>query len=490
MSYPEYHTIKDLSEALRKKEVSSVEITRQYLDRISRLDDEVKAYLHVDEEAALRDAREADEVIRRGEATPLTGIPMGIKDVLCIEGVPTTCGSKILENYVPPYSATVIEKLRREHIVILGKLNMDEFAMGSSTENSRFQVTRNPWDLERIPGGSSGGSAAAVAAALCAAALGTDTGGSIRQPASLCGIVGMKPTYGTVSRFGLVAFASSLDQIGPMTRSVGDAALLLNTLAGHDPRDSTSVPRDFPDYTEELDKGLEGLRIGIPEEYFIEGIDPEVEAHVRKAIEAMKGAGAKVVEISLPHTEYAVATYYIIATAEASSNLARYDGVRYGYRDTSAKGLREMYEKTRSGGFGTEVKRRIMLGTYVLSAGYYDAYYRKGQQVRTLIREDFTKAFEACDVIVTPTAPTPAFKIGEKTEDPLQMYLSDIFTISVNLAGLPGISIPCGLTKENLPVGLQFIGSLFGERTMLRAARGYEALFPFADRYPEIVGKA
>ncbi len=489
MSYPEYHTIKDLSEALKKGEVSSVEVTKQYLERIESLDDKVKAYLHVDADAALREAREADDVIRRGEATPLTGIPLGIKDVLCVEGIPNTCGSKILQNYIPPYSATVIEKLRREHVVILGKLNMDEFAMGSSTENSRFQVTRNPWDLERIPGGSSGGSAAAVAGALCAGALGTDTGGSIRQPASLCGIVGMKPTYGTVSRFGLVAFASSLDQIGPMTRSVEDAALLLNVITGHDPKDSTSVPREYPDYTEGLEGGLQGLRVGIPKEYFIEGIDPEVEAHVKKAIQAMKDAGAEIVDISLPHTEYAIATYYIIATAEASSNLARYDGVRYGYRDKSAASLRDMYEKTRSEGFGTEVKRRIMLGTYVLSAGYYDAYYRKGQQVRTLIREDFKKAFEVCDVIATPTSPTPAFKIGEKTDDPLQMYLSDIFTISVNLAGLPGISVPCGWTKDNLPIGLQLIGNLFGEQAILRAARGYEQIFPAADRYPEIVGE-
>jgi len=489
MSYPEYHTIRDLSEALKKREISSVEITRAYLNRIDRLNDIIKAYLFVDAEAALQEAAEADEIIRRGEATPLTGIPLGIKDVLCIEGKPTTCGSKILHNYIPPYSATVIEKLKREHAVFLGKLNMDEFAMGSSTENSRFQVTRNPWDLERIPGGSSGGSAAAVAGALCAAALGTDTGGSIRQPASLCGIVGLKPTYGTVSRFGLVAFASSLDQIGPMTRSIEDAALLLNVISGHDPKDSTSVPREFPDYTEGLEKGLEDLRIGIPKEYFVGGMDPEVEAHVKEAILAMEDAGAKMVDISLPHTEYAIATYYIIATAEASSNLARYDGVRYGHRNPSTKALREMYETSRAEGFGKEVKRRIMLGTYVLSAGYYDAYYRKGQQVRTLIREDFKKAFEICDVIATPTSPTPAFKIGEKTDDPLQMYLSDIFTISVNLAGLPGISVPCGWTKDNLPVGLQFIGDLFGEQAILRAARGYEQIFSAVDRYPEIVGE-
>lgn len=487
MSLPSYNTIKELSRALKGGEVSSVEITKQYLERINSLDIQVKAYLYVDEDAALRDAKKADEIIQRGEATPLTGIPLGIKDIICMEGIPNTCGSKILRDYIPPYSATVIENLRREHVVFLGKLNLDEFAMGSSTENSRYQITRNPWDLERIPGGSSGGSAAAVASAMCAGALGTDTGGSIRQPASLCGIVGLKPTYGRVSRFGLVAFASSLDQIGPMTRSVWDAALILNVISGHDPRDSTSMPKDVPDYTVELERGLKGLRIGIPKEYFIEGIDPGVERYVREAVGAMKDAGAEVVDLSLPHTEYAIATYYIIATAEASSNLARYDGVRYGYRDKSAKALRDMYEKTRSEGFGTEVKRRIMLGTYVLSAGYYEAYYRKAQQVRTLIRNDFREAFKKCDVIVTPTSPTPPFKVGEKTEDPLQMYLSDIFTISVNLAGLPGISVPCGWVEGNLPVGLQFIGDTFGEQTLLRAAYGYEKLSPFADRYPEIV---
>ncbi len=487
MSLPTYHTIKELSQALSKKEVSSVEITRQYLERIDHLDDQIKAYLYVDGDAALREAKDADAIIQKGEATSLTGVPLGIKDVICMEGVPNTCGSKILKDYVPPYSATVIEKLRQEHVVFLGKLNMDEFAMGSSTENSRFQVTRNPWDLERIPGGSSGGSAAAVAAALCAGALGTDTGGSIRQPASLCGIVGLKPTYGRVSRFGLVAFASSLDQIGPMTRSVWDAALLLNVISGHDPRDSTSMPKEVPDYTEGLKDGLKGLKIGIPEEYFIEGVDPEVEKHIKEAIDAIKDAGAEIVHLSLPHTEYATATYYIIATAEASSNLARYDGVRYGYRDGSTRSLREMYEKTRSEGFGTEVKRRIMLGTYVLSAGYYEAYYRKAQQVRTLIRNDFNEAFKRCDVIVTPTSPTPAFKIGEKTEDPLQMYLSDIFTISANLSGVPGVSVPCGWTQENLPIGLQFLGNTFGEQTLLRAAYGYEEIFPLSDRYPEIV---
>ena len=484
---PAYPTIRALSEALKKREVSSTELTQEYLNRIDHLDDQVKAYLYVDADEALKEAREADDLFGRGEATLLTGIPLGIKDVICIEGIPNTCGSKILQHYVPPYSANVIEKLRHEHVVFLGKLNMDEFAMGSSTENSRFQVTHNPWDLDRIPGGSSGGSAAAVAAALCAGALGTDTGGSIRQPASLCGIVGLKPTYGRVSRFGLVAFASSLDQIGPMTRSVWDAALILNVIAGYDPKDSTSMPREVIDYTEALGKGLKDLKIGIPEEYFIEGIDEEVEKAVREAIEAMRDAGAKVVPLSLPHTEYAIATYYIIATAEASSNLARYDGVRYGYRDASAKTLREMYEKTRSEGFGTEVKRRIMLGTYVLSAGYYEAYYRKAQQVRTLIRNDFTEAFKKCDVIVTPTSPTPAFKIGEKMADPLQMYLSDIFTISANLAGIPGISVPCGWTQSNLPIGLQFLGDTFGEQRLLRAAYGFEEIFPFSGRYPAIL---
>jgi len=483
---PAYPTIRALSEALKKREISSTEVTRAYLNRIDHLDDRIKAYLHVDAETALKEAHRADELLQGGEGTPLTGIPMGIKDVICMEGIPNTCGSKILQNYIPPYSATVIEKLHKEHVVFLGKLNMDEFAMGSSTENSRFQVTRNPWDLERIPGGSSGGSAAAVAAALCAGALGTDTGGSIRQPASLCGIVGLKPTYGRVSRFGLVAFASSLDQIGPMTRSVWDAALLLNVISGHDPKDSTSMPKEVPDYTANLDRGLKGLRIGIPKEYFIEGIDEEVATSVHEAIEAMKDAGAEIVDLSLPHTEYAIATYYIIATAEASSNLARYDGVRYGFRESTAGTLREMYEKTRSEGFGTEVKRRIMLGTYVLSAGYYDAYYRKAQQVRTLIRKDFSEAFKHCDVLVTPTSPTPAFKIGEKTENPLQMYLSDIFTISANLAGIPGISVPCGWTSSHLPIGLQFLGNTFGEQWILRAAHGFEEIFPFAKRFPPI----
>ncbi len=489
MSLPAYHTVRDLSRALQDGAVSSTEITREYLDRIDRLDSQVKAYLYVDPDGAMAMAREADTLIRKGEASPLTGVPIGIKDVICIEGIPNTCGSKILQNYVPPYSATVIEKLKSEHVVFLGKLNMDEFAMGSSTENSRFQVTRNPWDLERIPGGSSGGSAAAVAAALSPAALGTDTGGSIRQPAALCGIVGLKPTYGRVSRFGLVAFASSLDQIGPMTRSVWDAAMLLNVIAGHDPKDSTSMPREVPDYTEGLEEGVKGMRIGIPDEYFIEGIDPEVEKAVRDAIEALKDGGAEVVRLSLPHTEYAIATYYIIATAEASSNLARYDGVRYGYREASAKALKEMYEKTRSEGFGTEVKRRIMLGTYVLSAGYYEAYYRKAQQVRTLIRRDFAEAFEKCDVIMTPTTPTPAFRVGEKTDDPLQMYLSDIFTISANLAGLPGISVPCGWTQAGLPIGVQFLGATFSEPIVLRAAYSFEKRFPFADRYPDLVAR-
>jgi aspartyl-tRNA(Asn)/glutamyl-tRNA(Gln) amidotransferase subunit A len=487
MALPAYHSIREIYRALKKKEISSVEITRSYLDRLASLDARIQAYLYVDEQAALKDAEAADKRIQSGEATPLTGIPLGIKDVICMKGIPNTCGSRILKGYIPPYSATVIKNLRRENVVFLGKLNMDEFAMGSSTENSRFQITKNPWDLERIPGGSSGGSAAAVAAAMCAGALGTDTGGSIRQPASLCGIVGLKPTYGRVSRFGLVAFASSLDQIGPMTRSVWDAALLLNVISGHDPKDSTSMPREVPDYTAGLESGIKGLKIGIPKEYFIEGMDPEVARRVAESIDAMKDAGAEIIEISLPHTDYAIATYYIIATAEASSNLARYDGVRYGFRDETAKGLRAMYENTRSEGFGAEVKRRIMLGTYVLSAGYYDAYYRKAQQVRTLIRNDFRQAFETCDVIVTPTTPTPAFKIGEKTQDPLQMYLSDIFTTSVNLAGLPGISVPCGWTGGGLPIGLQFIGNTFTEEVLLRAAYSYEKIFPFSTRYPEVL---
>lgn len=414
-------------------------------------------------------ARAADEKLKRGEGGILTGIPIGVKDILCMTNVETTCASQILKGFIAPYDATVICKMKESGFVNLGRLNMDEFAMGSSTENSSFQVTKNPWDLERIPGGSSGGSAAAVAAGLCAAALGTDTGGSIRQPAGLCGTVGLKPTYGRVSRYGLVAFASSLDQIGPLTRTVKDCAALLQVIAGHDPMDSTSIPQPVPDYLSFIGRDVKGLRVGIPREYFIEGMEEDVKNSVESAIKLFERNGATTVPITLPHTEYAVATYYIICTAEASSNLARYDGVKYGFR-VPGKDIIEMYKKTRSAGFGKEVKRRIILGTYVLSSGYYDAYYRKAGQVRALFKRDFDRAFEQCDLIMTAVSPTTAFRAGEKMQDPLTMYLSDIFTIPVNLAGLPGLSVPCGFDRKGLPIGLQIIGKPLDEGLMLQAA--------------------
>ncbi|MGH7382841.1 MAG: Asp-tRNA(Asn)/Glu-tRNA(Gln) amidotransferase subunit GatA, partial [Candidatus Methylomirabilales bacterium] len=417
---------------------------------------------------------------------PLAGIPLAIKDVICTQDVPTTCSSKILDGFIPPYDATVMRRLDQAGMVLLGKTNMDEFAMGSSTENSGYKVTRNPWDLVRVPGGSSGGSAAAVTADLCAGALGSDTGGSIRQPAAFCGIVGVKPTYGRVSRYGLVAFASSLDQIGPMTKDVRDAAILLGVIAGHDPCDSTSVNVPVPDYAAQLGREVTGLRIGIPKEYFIEGMDPEVETAIRAAINVLESLGAKAESISLPHTEYAVATYYLVATAEASSNLARYDAVKYGFRAREAKDLLSMYMKSRQNGFGAEVKRRIMLGTYALSAGYYDAYYLKALKVRTLIRKDFEDAFKRCEVIVTPTAPTPAFRLGEKTDDPLTMYLSDIFTISANLAGIPGVCLPCGFTQAGLPIGLQLLGKPFDEATLLQVAFAYEQATEWHRRKPPL----
>ncbi len=458
-----------------KKEVTSREATEALYRRIKEVDEKLGAYLLLTEEKAYRQADEVDRNIAKGEEIgDLSGIPMGLKDILCTKGIRTTCGSKILENYVPFYDGTVVKKLRERNAVFLGKLNMDEFAMGSSTENSGFQITRNPWNLDCIPGGSSGGSAAAVAADECIASLGTDTGGSIRQPASCCGVVGMKPTYGRVSRYGLVAFASSLDQIGPITKDVKDCAILMNAISGYDPYDSTSVNTEVPDYKQSLIKDVKGIRIGIPKEYFIEGIDPDVEKAVTQAIDLFGKWGAEVKRVSLPHTEYAVAIYYIIATAEASSNLARYDGVKYGLRSKRYRDLMEMYAQTRAKGFGQEVKRRIILGTYVLSAGYYEAYYRKASQVRTLMRKDFEDAFRQVDVILAPTAPTPAFRIGEKTEDPLQMYLSDIFTIPVNIAGIPGISIPCGFSRENLPIGLQMMGKHFDEGMLLRVAYAFE----------------
>jgi len=480
-------TIHELGARFRQNNATPTEAAREYLDRIAALDPKVKAYLTVTAEAGLARAAEADARFKTGAPLgPLDGVPLGLKDVLCTRGVRTTAGSKILEGFVPPYDATVVARLARAGAVILGKLNMDEFAMGSSTENSGYFTTRNPWDLSRVPGGSSGGSAAAVAADLAAATLGTDTGGSIRQPAAFCGTVGLKPTYGRVSRFGLIAFASSLDQIGPFAKDVEDAALMLQAIAGHDPRDSTSAAVPVPDYAAGLGQGVEGLKVGIPAEYFIEGLDPEVETAVRAAIEILKGLGAKTESVSLPHTEYGLAAYYVIGPAEASSNLARYDGVKYGLRVPGARDLIDMYSRTRGAGFGAEVKRRVMLGTYALSAGYYDAYYGKAQKVRTLVQRDFQKAFERVDVIVAPTTPSAAFRTGEK-EDPLSMYLNDVFTIPVNLAGLPGVSVPAGFTKGGLPVGLQVIGKAFDEAAVLRTAKAYEGATEWHKRKPELV---
>jgi aspartyl-tRNA(Asn)/glutamyl-tRNA(Gln) amidotransferase subunit A len=477
--------IAELSRMLAKSEVSSREIVDAVYERIDAVEERVKAYLALTRDAARTMADAADREIAAGEKRPLTGIPLAIKDNMCTRGIPTTCASKILSTFVPPYESTVTSRLTENGYVLAGKTNLDEFAMGSSTENSGFHVTKNPWDIERIPGGSSGGSAAAVAADECIAALGSDTGGSIRQPASLCGVVGLKPTYGRVSRYGLVAFASSLDQIGPITKNVADAAILMNVISGRDPLDSTSAPVDVPDFTSVIGMDIKGLKIGIPREYFIEGMDPEVDAAVKAAIKKFESLGAVPVEVSLPHTGYAVATYYILATSEASSNLARYDGVKYGSR-AEGKDLMGMYMNSRAHGFGAEVKRRIMLGTYTLSSGYYDAYYKKAQQVRTLIKNDFERAFGEVDVMVTPTSPIPAFMIGEKSADPLQMYLADIFTISVNLAGVPAISIPCGFTSGNLPIGMQLIGRHFDEQTILKASYAYEQATDWHRRKPPL----
>ena len=480
-------TIKELAALFSRGEAGPVEVTRAYLDRIDRVDPKIRAYITTTPEIALRQAEKAQKRLKKGEdITPLTGVPLGIKDLICTKGIRTTCASRMLENFVPPYDATVMERLNRVGAVMLGKLNMDEFAMGSSTENSAFHPTYNPWDIMRVPGGSSGGSAAAVAARLCAGSLGSDTGGSIRQPASHCGVVGLKPTYGRVSRYGLVAFASSLDQIGPITRDVTDAAILLQAVSGLDPRDSTSSPREVPDYAAGLGDGIKGYVIGLPREYMIGGLDPDVESVVRNAIGSLESMGCKIVDVDLPHTEYAVAVYYIIATAEASSNLSRYDGVKYGLRASDYQNLLEMYKNTRSEGFGPEVKRRIMLGTYVLSSGYYDAYYKKASQVRNLIRQDFVEAFKRCDCIITPVAPSPAFKLGEKTGDPLQMYLSDVFTIATNLAGIPGISVPCGFGKGGLPIGVQLMADSFEDEKLLRVAYNLENSAGNLSRWPEI----
>jgi len=480
-------SIHEIHGLLRSGQIGAVETVSAFLERIGAINPKVNAYLSTMGEQALDEARLFDSGKKRDfSASPLAGLPIAIKDVICIHGSITTCGSCILQGFVAPYSATVIEKLKKAGAIFIGKTNMDEFAMGSSTENSAFMKTRNPWDLDRVPGGSSGGSAAAVAAGLCAGALGSDTGGSIRQPASFCGVTGIKPTYGRVSRFGLVAFASSLDQIGPITRDVEDAAIMLQAIAGYDPGDSTSVDLPVPEYRAALKESIRGLRLGIPREYFIEGTDPQVEAAVRNAISTCRQLGARIVDISLPHTEYGIAAYYIIAPAEASSNLARYDGVKYGHRDKGTRDLIEMYRKSRSQGFGAEVKRRIMLGTYVLSAGYYDAYYRKASQVRTLIRRDFLDAFEKCDAILAPVSPIPAFRIGEKFDDPLQMYLSDVFTLPASLAGIPGISVPCGFTSEKLPIGLQIFGPHFREELILRIAHQFEQATPFHLHRPEI----
>lgn len=481
-------TISELTARLARREVSAREATQDCLDQIQRVEPGLHAFISLDAAGALAQAAAADQALATGAThlqRPLLGVPIALKDVIAVQGQPLTCGSKILGDFVAPYDATVAERLKAAGAILVGRLNMDEFAMGSSTENSAFGPTRNPWDATRISGGSSGGSAAAVAANEVIATLGSDTGGSVRQPAALCGCVGLKPTYGRVSRYGLVAFASSLDQIGPLAKDVQDAATMLQVIAGHDPRDSTSIPEPVPTYRTALGQKLQGLKLGLPREYLIGGLDPEVKAAVDAAITQLGRLGAELVEISLPHTEYAVATYYIIATAEASTNLARFDGIRYGARVDGADPI-ALYSRTRGAGFGAEVKRRIILGTYVLSSGYYDAYYLRAQKIRTLIRQDFLKAFETVDAIVAPTTPTAAFKIGEKTEDPLQLYLGDIFTLSCNLAGICGLSVPCGFTQTpKLPIGLQLLGKPFGEPTLLRVAHAYEQSTPWHRERPQ-----
>ncbi len=478
-------SLKQLSARLAGKKISSVELTQLYLDRIAALNPALNAYITTNAELSLAQARAADVLLANGKAKPLTGIPIAQKDIFCAKGWRTTCGSKMLENFIAPYDAHVIEQFNKAGAVNLGKTNMDEFAMGSSNETSYFGAVKNPWDQKAVPGGSSGGAACAVAARLCAAATGTDTGGSIRQPAALCGISGIKPTYGTVSRYGMIAFASSLDQAGPMARSAEDLALLLNVMTGFDPRDSTSLQRDKEDYTRDLSKPLAGLRIGLPKEFFAEGLAQDVANCVHAAIAEYKKLGASIVDISLPNSKLAVPVYYVLAPAEASSNLSRFDGVRYGYRAPEYRDLADMYEKSRAQGFGEEVKRRIMIGTYVLSHGYYDAYYLQAQKIRRLIAQDFDYAFKQCDVIMGPTSPSTAFNLGEKGDDPVQMYLSDIYTIAVNLAGLPGMSIPCGFGSNKLPVGLQIIGNYFAEAQMLNVAHQYQQATDWHSRAPQ-----
>jgi aspartyl-tRNA(Asn)/glutamyl-tRNA(Gln) amidotransferase subunit A len=481
-------TISEARAQLDAGELTAAELTEALLDRIVAVDNQVRAFLAINDEEARAQAQAADARIRAGEAQPLTGIPLAIKDVFCTRGLTTTCGSRILEDFVPPYDATVVARLREAGAVFLGKVNMDEFAMGSSTENSAFFPTHNPWDLSRVPGGSSGGSAAAVAAGEAPGSLGTDTGGSVRLPASFCGITGLKPSYGRVSRYGLVAYGSSLDQAGPMARSVADVALILQTIAGHDPYDGTTARVPVPDYSAALTGDIRGLRIGVPADYFVEGMDPEVERLVRAAIAALKDRGAELVEVELPHTRYALPTYYIVAPAEVSANLARFDGVRYGAR-VEGQNLWDTLERTRGAGFGAEARRRIMLGTYALSSGYYDAYYRRAQQVRTLVRRDFERAWERCDLLAAPTAPMVAFKLGEKMDDPLTMYLVDVFTLPVNLAGLPGLVVPCGFSA-GMPVGLQLIGRQFDEPTLLRVGEAFQRDTDWHTYLPELAQQA
>ncbi len=477
-------SIEDAHNQLTSRQISSVELTQACLDRIDAVEDRVQSFLTLTPETALAQAERADRMLAAGEGGPLTGIPVQIKDVMCTEGVPTTCASRMLENFIPVYNATAVEKLMAQGAVMLGKGNMDEFAMGSSCENSAFHPTHNPWDLDRVPGGSSGGAAASVASGEAIYALGSDTGGSVRQPASLCGVVGLKPTYGLVSRYGLIAFASSLDQIGPVGRSVMDCALTLNGIAGHDPRDATSVKREPVDYAASLGQDTKGMRLGVPEEYFVDGMDPGTRQAIDAAVAVLEGLGASVKPVSLPTTRYALACYYIIAPSECSANLARYDGVKYGYSYQDTTDMWEAMEKTREYGFGPEVTRRVMLGTYALSSGYYDAYYLKAQQARTLIRQDFDRVFQEVDALVTPTSPVTAFRIGEKIGDPVQMYLIDVCTLPVNIAGLPGLSVPCGFSN-GMPVGMQLIGPHFSEETLLRTAHAYESATEWSAARPQ-----